>query len=101
MLDRLRRARDWVLDQVIEAGFGVLDWLTLPQETPVARAIREEGARLRKSFPTIVSTIRGRVPCGLTASASVLNRRLRAPPARRVRVSQNVLCGLAHARGAG
>jgi hypothetical protein len=28
-------------------------WLHPPQETPVDRAIREEGERLRKAFPTI------------------------------------------------
>jgi hypothetical protein len=31
----------------------VLDWLAPPQETPVDRAIREEGERLRKALPTI------------------------------------------------
>jgi hypothetical protein len=28
-------------------------WLCLPRETPVDRAIREEGERLRRAFPTI------------------------------------------------
>jgi hypothetical protein len=31
----------------------VLDWLHPPQETPVDRAIREEGERLRRAFPAI------------------------------------------------
>jgi hypothetical protein len=44
-------ARDWLLDQVIAAWFGILDWLAPPQETSVDRAIREEGERLRRAFP--------------------------------------------------
>jgi hypothetical protein len=42
---------DWLLDQVIAARLGILDWLTPLPETPVDRAIREEGERLRKAFP--------------------------------------------------
>ena len=33
------------------ARLAVLDWLAPPKETPVDRAIREEGERLRKAFP--------------------------------------------------
>jgi hypothetical protein len=35
------------------ARSAVLDWLHPLQETPVDRAIREEGERLRKAFPAI------------------------------------------------
>jgi hypothetical protein len=35
------------------ARLWVLDWLHPLPETPVDRAIREEGERLRKAFPTI------------------------------------------------
>ena len=35
------------------ARLWVLDRLFPPQETPVDRAIREEGERLRRAFPTI------------------------------------------------
>jgi hypothetical protein len=38
---------------VIAAGFGILDWLAPQRETPVDRAIREEGERLRRAFPVI------------------------------------------------
>ena len=34
------------------ARLAVLDWLAPPRETPVDRAIREEGERLRKAFPS-------------------------------------------------
>jgi hypothetical protein len=35
------------------ARLSVLDWLALPRETPVDRAIREQGERLRNAFPGI------------------------------------------------
>ena len=35
------------------ARLSVLDWLAPLPETPVDRAIREEGERLRKAFPGI------------------------------------------------
>ena len=35
------------------ARLSVLDWLSPLPETPTDRAIREEGERLRKVFPTI------------------------------------------------
>jgi hypothetical protein len=38
-------------DYMLLARLSVLDWLYPPQETPVVRAIREEGERLRKAFP--------------------------------------------------
>ena len=53
MVDGFHRARDWLVDHVIAAWFGVLDWLAPLPETPVDRAIREEGERLRRAFPTI------------------------------------------------
>jgi hypothetical protein len=33
------------------ARLAMLDWLYPPEETPVDRAIREEGVRLRRGFP--------------------------------------------------
>jgi hypothetical protein len=47
------------------ARLSVLDWLFPPQETPLDRAIREEGERLRRAFPwlderTSRTPIRGR-----------------------------------------
>jgi hypothetical protein len=53
MLDRFCHSWDWLVDQVIAAGFGIVGCLDLPTETPVNRAIREDGERLRLSFPTI------------------------------------------------
>jgi hypothetical protein len=35
------------------ARLTVLDWLDPPRDTPVDRAVREEGQRLRKAFPNI------------------------------------------------
>jgi hypothetical protein len=35
------------------ARLSMLDWLHPAQETPVDRAIRKEGERLRQAFPTI------------------------------------------------
>jgi hypothetical protein len=35
------------------ARLTVLDWPARPRKTAVDRAIREEGKRLRKAFPTI------------------------------------------------
>jgi hypothetical protein len=53
LLDGLRRlghaAADWWSFQMGTVSI----WLQPPQETPVDRAIREEGERLRKAFPTI------------------------------------------------
>jgi hypothetical protein len=42
-----------VLDYVIATWFGVLDRLAPPTETPVDRAIREKGERLRNAFPCL------------------------------------------------
>jgi hypothetical protein len=47
----LRAAWDRVLDFLIDARFGVLDRLAPLPETPVDRAISEEGERLRRAFP--------------------------------------------------
>jgi hypothetical protein len=51
MRHRFRVAWDWLLDQMIAAWLGILDWLSPLPETPTDRAIREEGERLRKAFP--------------------------------------------------
>jgi hypothetical protein len=53
MLIAFRRAWDWLLDQLIAAGLGILDWLEPKPEAPVDQAIREAGERLRKVFPTV------------------------------------------------
>ena len=42
---------DRLIDALIESGLGILDWITPHVETPVDRAIREEGERLRRAFP--------------------------------------------------
>ena len=48
------RAWDWLAGAAVSVRLGVLDWLAgPPPETPVDRAIREEGERLRKAFPEI------------------------------------------------
>ena len=45
---------DWFRDLPLRAGLWVLDRIAGPYpETPVDRAIREEGERLRSAFPTI------------------------------------------------
>jgi hypothetical protein len=49
----LSAALDWADYLLTVARLSVLDWLHPPQETPVDRAIREDGERLRKAFPTI------------------------------------------------
>jgi hypothetical protein len=49
----VREAWDCLLDFAIATWLGVLDPLAPLPETPVDRAIREEGERLRKAFPTI------------------------------------------------
>ena len=46
----VREAWDRLLDFIIAAGLGILDRLAPLPETPVGRAIREEGERLRKAF---------------------------------------------------
>jgi len=50
-----------LLDLVIAAGFGIVDRLAPPRETPVHRAIREEGERLRRAFPWLDERRRRRV----------------------------------------
>ena len=47
----VREAWDRLLDFIIAAGLGILDWLAPPRETPVDRAIRLEGEKPRKAFP--------------------------------------------------
>jgi hypothetical protein len=49
----MREAWDRLLDFAIAAWLGLLDRLAPLPETEVDRAIREEGERLRKAFPTI------------------------------------------------
>jgi hypothetical protein len=50
---KLRGAWDCLLDFAVATWLGVLDRLAPLPETSVDRAIREEGERLRKAFPTI------------------------------------------------
>jgi len=51
---RFTRIFDWLRDLPLRAGLRVLDTIAgAAPETPVDRAIREEGERLRKAFPTI------------------------------------------------
>jgi hypothetical protein len=47
----MRAVWDRLLDFAIAARLGILDWLAPLPETPVDRAIREEGERRRKAFP--------------------------------------------------
>ena len=49
----LRSAHSYAEYLLTFARLAVLDWLYPPRETPVDRAIHEEGERLRKAFPTI------------------------------------------------
>jgi hypothetical protein len=51
----VRDAWDRLLDFVIATWLGVLDRLAPLPETPVDRAIREEGERLRKAVSARVS----------------------------------------------
>lgn len=71
--DRLYSAWDWLAGAAASVRLGVLDWLAGPQpETPVDRAIREEGEgsrlhrepdahsvtqRLRKAFPGVLPAV--------------------------------------------
>jgi len=52
---KLHDAWDRLLDFAIATWLGLLDrvWVSPLPKTPVDRAIREEGERLRKAFPTI------------------------------------------------
>ncbi len=46
---------DWLRDLPLRAGLRVLDMIAGPAPgTPVDHAVREEGERLRRAFPTIV-----------------------------------------------
>jgi hypothetical protein len=49
----MRDVWDWLLDFSIATRFGVLDRCAPRPETPVDRAIREEGERVRKALPAI------------------------------------------------
>jgi hypothetical protein len=49
----VREAWDRLLDFAIAAWLGAIDRFAPLHETPVDRAIREEGERLRKAFPAI------------------------------------------------
>jgi hypothetical protein len=50
----LTRIADWLRGLPLRAGLRVLDTIAGPApEMPVDRAIREEGERLRRAFPTI------------------------------------------------
>jgi hypothetical protein len=70
-----------MIERLRHLGHAVADWCSFqmgtlsiclhpPHETPVDRAIREEGERLRKAFPW--SEERGR--------GNAIRRRLRQPP---------------------
>ena len=51
--DSFYRAWDWLAGEV-SVRLWVLNWLADPTpETPVDRAIREEGERLRGAFPEV------------------------------------------------
>jgi hypothetical protein len=50
---KLHDAWDCLLDFAIATWLGLLDRVSPPPETPVDRAIREEGERLRRAFPAI------------------------------------------------
>jgi hypothetical protein len=50
---RLSAGLDWADYMLTVARLWVLDRLAPMPETPVDRAIREEGERLRKAFPAI------------------------------------------------
>lgn len=81
MLDRLRRLgcalADWCSLQMGTISI----WLRAPIETPVDRAIREEGACARR-FRRSTSTIRGRDALGLATLAGDHEIDTRAPAAR-------------------
>jgi hypothetical protein len=51
MLDGFRRARDWLLDQVIAAWFGILDWLAPLPEAPVDRRAGRKANGCAKRSP--------------------------------------------------
>jgi hypothetical protein len=51
MIERLRHLGHAILDWCSFQMGTVSIWLRPPQETPVDRAIREEGEQLRKAFP--------------------------------------------------
>jgi hypothetical protein len=48
---RFRAVLDYAEYLLTLARLVVLDWLYPAQETPVDRAIREQGERLRRAFP--------------------------------------------------
>ena len=50
---RFRRALTWLTDRPHMIRLTLFDWLHPPPETPIDRAIREEGERLRRAFPTV------------------------------------------------
>jgi hypothetical protein len=53
-MSRLARILYWLRDLPLRAGLRALDTIAGPApETPVDRAIREEGEGLRRAFPTI------------------------------------------------
>jgi hypothetical protein len=86
-----QRARDWLLDQAITAGFGIIDIdrLAPPRETPIDRAIPQEGERLRNALPWLgerrgerASPRRPNLPSS-HAIASVIGRLLSSNSGRR------------------
>ena len=52
-ISRFTRLVDWLRDLPVSIELTVLARLFPARETPIDRAIREEGERLRKAFPEI------------------------------------------------
>ena len=50
---RFTRLVDWCRNLLAQIELTVLGWLFPARETPIDRAIREEGERLRRAFPEI------------------------------------------------
>jgi hypothetical protein len=55
---------DWLAGVALSTRLAIFDWLFPMPETPVDRAIRKEGERLRKAFPGLLPA----VLCGLLLS---------------------------------
>jgi hypothetical protein len=72
MLARIYQLWDWLLDQVIDAGLGILDWLLPPQETEVGPV----------GYGTVLKTMKaaGIELTGRAAAASERMRRRHADP---------------------
>jgi hypothetical protein len=86
---KLHDAWDRLLDFAIAAWLGLLDRLAPLPETPVDRAIREEGERPRKAFPRSISTIQGRGPPAARGCES-RSPAPRAPASRRTSINPSI-----------